>query len=435
MSVVLELPERRLHQRYFTQYPAEAARCLEDMPPDEAAAVLGAQPARGTVGIWERLSPGFGARVMEHAGSRLGASVVEQMDPVRAATLLAGVGEAFREEVMQHLPSHTATEVARAMTYPPDSAGALMDTQVAYYTGTMTVQDALQRLRGQRRRGFRAIFIVDDANRLQGVVDIQDLALADEAVLLKDLMRLVPAFVDSMTTREEVVEKFERSRVTDLPVIDFERRLLGVILHHTLVEVAKAETSADIQTMMGASKEERALSSTVFAVRKRLPWLQINLLTSFLAAMVVGIFEGTIAQNTALAVLLPVVAGQSGNTGMQALAVTMRGLALREIRIRHWPRMVLKETNAGLWNGLAVAVTTCAGVWLWSQSAGLCLVIGLSMVVSMIIAGLSGAVIPILLTALDQDPAQSSSIFLTTVTDVMGFFSFLGIATLLSSML
>jgi len=435
VSVVLELPERRLHERYFAQYPAEAARCLENMPPEEAAAVLGAQPARGTVGIWERLSPAFAARAMEHAGSRLGASVVEQMDPMRAATVLAGVAGEFREEVMKHLPAHVATEVARAMTYPPDSAGALMDTQVAYYTGSMTVQDALQRLRGQRRRGFRAIFIVDDENRLQGVVDIQDLALADDSMLLKDLMRLVPAFVESMTTREEVVEKFERSRVTDLPVIDFERRLLGVILHHTLVEVAKAETSADIQTMMGASKEERALSTGLFAVRKRQGWLQINLLTAFLAASVVAIFEDTIAQSTALAVLLPVVAGQCGNTGMQSLAVTMRGLALREIYVRHWPRMVFKETSAGFWNGLAVAATTCAGVWVWSGSAGLCLIIGLSMVISMIIAGVSGAVIPILLTALDQDPAQSSAIFLTTVTDAVGFFSFLGIAALLSGML
>jgi magnesium transporter len=187
--------------------------------------------------------------------------------------------------------------------------------------------------------------------------------------------------------------------------------------------------------MVGASKEERALSKTTFAVRKRLPWLQINLATAFLAAAVVGIFEHTIAQFTALAVLLPVVAGQSGNTGAQALAVTMRGLALREIRLHHWLRISFKEINVAAINGVAVALTTAAGVYIWSQSVGLALVIMLSMVISMIAAGLSGAIIPMILTALGQDPAQSSSIILTTVTDVVGFFSFLGIAAMLASML
>jgi magnesium transporter len=220
-----------------------------------------------------------------------------------------------------------------------------------------------------------------------------------------------------------------------LPVVDVEGRLQGVIRHDTLVDAAREEATADIQTMVGASSEERALSPVAFAVRKRLPWLQINLVTAFLAAAVVGLFESTIARFTALAVLLPVVAGQSGNTGAQALAVTMRGLALREIRVRHWLRVASKETGVALVNGLAVAVTTSLGVWVWSQSTGLALVIGLSMVISMAAAGLAGATIPIVLSALGQDPAQSSSIVLTTVTDIVGFLSFLGIATLLAGML
>jgi magnesium transporter len=167
-----------------------------------------------------------------------------------------------------------------------------------------------------------------------------------------------------------------------------------------------------------------------FAVRQRLPWLEINLATAFLAAFVVGIFEGTIAQFTALAVLLPVVAGQSGNSGMQALAVTMRGLALREVRLSHWPRLILKEAGVGIVNGLAVAATTMLGVYLWSQSLGLTLVIGSAMVMAMILAGLAGASIPLIMKAFGQDPAQSSSIILTTVTDCSSFLSFLGLATL-----
>jgi magnesium transporter len=166
-----------------------------------------------------------------------------------------------------------------------------------------------------------------------------------------------------------------------------------------------------------------------------LPWLEINLATAFLAASVVGLFEGTIARFTALAVLLPVVAGQSGNTGAQALAVTMRGLAMREIRIGQWPRLLQKESRVALLNGIAVSLTTAAGVFLWSRSPGLALVIGISMVLSMIAAGMAGVLIPTVLTTMGQDPAQSSSIILTTVTDVVGFASFLGIATLLAALL
>jgi magnesium transporter len=238
-----------------------------------------------------------------------------------------------------------------------------------------------------------------------------------------------------MAGRQEVIDEFETRHVQSLPVVDADLRMLGVIRHATLVEAAQEEASVDLQTMVGASRDERALSPSLFAVRRRLPWLQVNLLTAFLAAAVVGLFEGTIARFTALAVLLPVVAGQSGNTGAQALAVTMRGLALREVRARHWLRVAVKETSAAAMNGFAVALTTCLGVWWWSGSPGLVLVIGLSMVLSMTLAGLSGALIPMALTAARQDPAQASSILLTTVTDVVGFFSFLGIATALAGLL
>jgi magnesium transporter len=259
--------------------------------------------------------------------------------------------------------------------------------------------------------------------------------MAEPEATLNGLAHRIVAAVQSLAPREEVVEKLEQYKLFDLPVVDIDGRLVGVIHHSGLVTALQEEASLDIQTMVGVSKDERALSGVTFSVAKRLPWLHINLLTAFLAAAVVGLFENTIAQFTALAVLLPVVAGQSGNAGAQALAVTMRGLALREIGIRHWPRVVFKEVNVGFLNGVAIAVTTAIGVYVWSRSLGLAFVIACSMVLSMVAAGFSGAIIPIALTRVGQDPAQSSSIVLTTVTDVVGFFSFLGIATLLSTLL
>jgi len=202
-----------------------------------------------------------------------------------------------------------------------------------------------------------------------------------------------------------------------------------------VLRVAEQDASADMQTMVGASRDERALSSAMFAVRKRLPWLEINLVTAFLAAAVVGLFEETIARFTALAVLLPVVAGQSGNTGAQALAVTMRGLTLHEIGLRHWLAVSIKEAAVGFVNGIAVAAATMLGVYVWSGSPGLTMVIGIAMVLSMTIAGVAGACVPMALRATGQDPAQSSSIILTTVTDIAGFFSFLALATMFARML
>ena len=428
--------DRVLHKNFFQRYPAEAARQLQNLSVREMAAVLSAHAARDTVRIWERLSPDIGGRVLAMTERARALEVLGLIEPNRAAQFLNNLDpEEGRQKLLSGLPPHAAVEIEQAMTFPPDRAGALMDMQVVYCRPGMSVREALSRLRAHGRRGSRVVFVVDDDNCLLGVVEIQDLALAAPDTKLNELMHAVPVHVEAMTGREEIVEEFEKHRVTDLPVIDFDGRLLGVIRYHTLVVAAKAESSADIQTMVGVSKDERALSGVGFAVRKRLPWLQINLLTAFMAASVVGLFEGTIAKFTALAVLMPVVAGQSGNTGAQALAVTMRGLVLREIRPRQWARVVFKEINVGLWNGLAIAGTTALGVWVWSQSPGLCLVIATSMIVSMMAAGLSGAAIPILLTTAGQDPAQSSTIFLTTVTDVVGFLSFLGIATLMSGML
>jgi magnesium transporter len=316
------------------------------------------------------------------------------------------------------------------MTYPPDVAGGFMDLRVTTFRPHTTAREALTRIRSRRDQRIQDVFLVDDEGRLTGAIGLHDLALAEPGTPLESIGATRSVRVQAMAPREDVVAIAESGQVTSVPVVDLGDRLLGVIHHGDLVVATQEAASVDIQTMVGVSPDERALSRPSFAVRKRLPWLQINLATAFLAAAVVGLFENTIAQFTALAVLLPVVAGQSGNTGAQALAVTMRGLALREIRVRHWARVGGKELVVGAVNGLAVAAVTALGVYVWSDSAGLAAVMGVSMVCSMIVAGLAGASVPMALTLMGQDPAAASSIILTTVTDVMGFLTFLGFATL-----
>ena len=430
-----ERASQHLTQGFLDLYPAEVARIVASQPQREIIQLLESKPPSIAVKVFQRLTPDVAAQILPDLESTLGSQFLALLDPAQAATLLARIDNGPRERLLSSLETGIAKELKLLMSYPPDSAGNLMDPRVTTFHADATVKEARARLRELRQKRVYDIFIVDSENRLMGSVALQNIILERPHLRLVELINGAPISIHAMATREEVVDLLNQRRLASLPVIDLDQRLLGVIRHDALIAAAQEEASVDIQTMVGASKEERALSNTTFAVRKRLPWLQINLATAFLAASVVGIFEDTIARFTALAVLLPVVAGQSGNTGAQALAVTMRGLALREIRLHHWIRVSLKEVNVAAINGIAVALTTSVGVYLWSQSFGLSLVIGISMIISMIAAGFSGAVIPMILTALGQDPAQSSSIVLTTVTDVVGFFSFLGIATLLSSML
>lgn len=420
-----------LRQDFVSGFPRHAAQTLERMPDEAVVEVLGGLDDADAIPTWELLSPDVAMRALAALPEERAAGLLEAMEPEQAVPLLALCDEEGRAAYLGAMAPEAAEELRLLLSYPVDSAGAMMDPKVLLLRPDTTVNEALSRVRQLRRRGIRVLFVVNADKALEGAVDVQDLATSSSTTTLDEIMRPVKAAVNVMASRDEVVELLDQHRLTDMPVVDLDGRLVGAVRPQNLVAAAEGEASAAIQTMVGVSRDERALSGVGFAVRKRLPWLHINLATAFLAAAVVGLFEDTIAANTALAVLLPVVAGQSGNTGAQALAVTMRGLALREIRMRHWLRVVTKEALAGFWNGLAIALTTGAGVWLWSGSPTLAAVIAVSMVLSMMIAGIAGAGIPLLLTLAKQDPAQSSSIVLTTVTDVAGFFSFLAIATAL----
>ncbi len=409
-----------------------------DDPPLRSVSSEAREPG---VGLLDLLEGDSAAALLQGLGAREAASIISSLapeavreallliPPERAAAILAAVSPDERERALAGLPSKIAQGIRDVYDYPEGTAGALMDARITPFSLDLSVYEALERMRTFKEKEFDAIYLMDGSGRLQGAVPLAEIVTAPPQATLGELQRGPAATVPAHATREDIVEVVTKARVAALPVVDSEGRLVGVLRHSALSDAAAAIATVGLQTMLGAGKDERGLSSIPFAVKRRLPWLQINLLTAFAAAAVVGAFEDTIAEITALAVLLPVVAGQSGNSGMQALAVTMRALALREVRLSHWPRLLIKEAGVGMLNGVAVALTTMAGVYLWSRSVALSLVIGIAMVVSMIIASVSGGLIPLLLKAARRDPAQSSSIVLTTVTDVLGFLTFLGLAT------
>ena len=435
MAAETRTAARALTASYLHDHPAEAARTLEHLRPEAAAAALAGHSVHHLRPVWERLSAFAGERLLHRLPADEARALLAELEPTVASALLAQMAPAERERWLAALDPAIAQEQRELLAYPPDCAGRLMVPRLGFFRGDMTAAEASARLRELGVYDAHSLFLVDDDRVPCGRVTVQALATARLDSRLADLAEPPGPTVDALSPRDELVERLGHSRFTDLPVVDAAGRLIGSVPEAALLTAVQVDAATDIQAMVGASRDERALSGSWFAVRKRLPWLQINLLTAFLAAAVVGLFEHTIAQYTALAVLLPVVAGQSGNAGAQALAVTMRGLALREITPRHAFSLVLKEARVGAVNGVAVAATTALGVYLWSSSWGLALVIATSMVLSMVVAGLAGAMVPIVLRRLGQDPATASSIILTTVTDVAGFFSFLGIATLFAVLL
>lgn len=426
--------QQALIRAFFRLHPGEAARALASTPVPEALELIETQVGDRAAQVFERLDPDRSVVLVENMEEALFRRLWTAMDEGVAASLLARLSPESRTERLAALPERLAAEMRELMSYPSGSAGQIMDSSVSVFNADETAEEALTRIRSFPERRIHDLCVVDDDGALSAVLTLQEVAVAQPDVRLGQLAQGPPVRVQAMSSREEVVELLETHKLASLPVVGgVDGRLCGIIRHDALVDAARHEASDNLVTMVGAGKDERALSGPVLAVRKRLPWLQVNLGTAFLAAAAVALFEDTIARFTALAVFLPVVAGQAGNTGAQALAVASRGLALREFRPRRWFHVARKELLAGFVNGTAIALVAALAAYLWSGTTGLPLVLGVSMVFSMSMASLTGALIPIVLTALGKDPAQSASIFLTTVTDVIGFVSFLGLATLLAT--
>jgi magnesium transporter len=424
-----------LSQAFLISYPLKSARYLETFDVEDAVELLQQQTVLTTLGLWKYIPPGAADSIFCLFNESYSVDLLSHMDSHLAAALISRQSDVQQERIFHQLSTELVNELKELLIYPDDSAARLMNRQVNVFYQDLKASQALNALKQRAFRGEDVMYIQDNDQVLVGEVDIADLLKANSNTPLLSLAKPVKTTLNALDNKELVIEKFEGYRCRAIPVLDAHQQILGFIRFFDVYQTTKEDLASDMQTMVGVSKDERALSTSWFAVKKRMPWLQINLLTAFAAAAVVGSFEGLISEVTALAILLPVAAGQSGNAGAQALAVTMRGLTLREITTKQWRQVLMKEMMTGLLNGLATAVTCSIAVYFWSQSIGLAIVIALAMVSSLIIAGSAGAVVPILLKKLGMDPAQSSSIVLTTITDIAGFMSFLGIALLLSDML
>jgi len=437
-------PLTTLLRTFIELHPDEAARAFEALEHADAQRLFKTLPAGVAVSLLERLSPHVATPLLAELDTERVGQLVTAMPLRHASTVLRQLEDEKRESVLAALPEKHSRPLRYLASYSAETAGGIMEPRVASLSIDLTAQQAISVIRKTPREALHYLYITDRDGKLAGVLTMRDLLLAVPRDPIKPLVRREVVSVTDTMNSENVVGLMTERGFLALPVVDYEGRLVGVVKHDDVLHAGQLEAFEDMQILAGAGADERALSPVSTVIRSRLPWLMINLVTAFMAAAVVGLFENVIAQVAALAVLMPVVAGQGGNTGAQSLAVVLRGLALREIIAGVKRRVVVKELVAGTLNGVAVAVVTGLSVFVWqmyledagaTKSIGLALVIFLAMIINMAAAALAGAVIPLMLRAMGRDPAQSSSIFLTTVTDIVGFASFLGFAVVFLPML
>jgi magnesium transporter len=359
------------------------------------------------------------------------AKLLQEIPSDDAAALIDYLPDELSREVLELMRRRESAQVESLLEYGEKTAGRIMNPQVFALSEDLTVGEAITAL--QSARDVEMVFylyVVDGRRHLVGVTSLRRLLLVSPETPLKRIMTPEVISVRVDTDQEEVARQVASYNLLAVPVVDEENKLVGVITVDDVIDVIKDEATEDLLRMAGVSSDERVATPAFEALRKRLPWLGVNLVTAFLAASVVALFEGTIARATALAVFMPIVAGMGGNAGTQTLTVVVRGLALGELSGSNARKALLKEAGIGLGNGVVLGFIAASIAWVTKGDPMLGLLLGLAMVLNMLVAATAGTIVPLGLKALKVDPALASSVFITTFTDMVGFATFLGLATI-----
>jgi magnesium transporter len=362
-------------------------------------------------------------------------TVIEGMKDLEsddAVYILEDLDKEEQDEILEALPATERVALQRSLDYPENSAGRLMRTDLIAVPPFWTVGQTIDRLRDTEDLpdSFFEIFVVDPGHRFLGNVFLDRLVRTKRPVRVDGIMAQDRHRVRATDDQESVARLFERYNLVSAPVVDEGDRLVGVITIDDVVDVIQEEADDEIKALGGVNRDEEISDDVWYITRSRFTWLFVNLLTAFLAASVLGLFEPQLQKMVALAVLAPIVASQGGNAATQTMTVAVRALATRDLGPANAVRVTLRETAVGLLNGLAFGILTGIIASLWFRDWNIGVVISLAMTVNLVAGALGGILIPLGLQRAKADPAVSSGVFVTTVTDVVGFFSFLGIATL-----
>ncbi len=429
---------------------ADVAQRIEEIPaPDGADVLEGLSPA-AAADVAEYLDPNTAGRILSEMEPALAASVLTDMEAPEASMVLAAMDPDDAVDVLEHLPAAVHDAIVKEMEpaeqaevrlleqYPPDSAGGIMTTEVTSLEESLTVEQAIAELRrlNEELEQMFYVYVIDRRKHLVGVLSMRDLILSRPEKRLNQIMRPKVSRVPATMDQEQVARIMRRAGYLAMPVVDDQNRLLGIITLDDVMDVLEEEATEDVQKMFGAGAEERLTSPWFYSFRKRIGWLEVNLLTAFLAAWVVSWFDNTIAALPILAAYQSIVSGMGGNAGAQALAVAIRGMALGESGPRVLLQVLKREAIVGLLAGIVIGLTTAipAALGVFGHKDYhynyyvLAFVIASALIINHFLACTTGVVIPFAMKRMGFDPAQSATVWATTVTDCCGFFATLGLA-------
>ncbi len=419
--------------RLKEMHPSDVAEQLEDRELDEIRNVLREFSDEQVADILTELPQEIQTDLMENMRLDRVSEIIPEMFSDDAADALGQVSPGRLQDIMDKLPDEDVEEITDLLEYPEDTAGGIMRKEVNTVLTSMALSEAREAIRrGEEEDQDNAIYVyaVDENGRLQGVLRLRDLIFRDLRLKVSAVMITDVRSIGVNADQEEIANIFQKYNYLALPVVDDFGKLVGLVTSDDVIDVIQEEATEDMQRMVGLSGEEMVTTPWSRSVKNRVPWLLVNLGTAFLAAWVVSMFEDTLVKYAMLAAFLPIVGGMGGNAGAQTLTIVVRSLALGEIEDNEWRRVLTKEIIIGVVAGVVIGAAVGFISWLWMGSWVLGGVVCLAMQLNMIAAAMSGVLVPIGLRAVKVDPALASSIMVTTVTDVMGFFIFLSLASL-----
>ena len=419
-----------LRQNVIRLHETELGHLLEVIQPDQRQALVRLLGSDFDLTALTEVDEAIRMEIVEQMPNAQIAAAIGELDSDDAVYILEDLDKEDREEILAQLSFTERVRLRRALDYPEQSAGRRMQTEFVAVPPFWTVGQTIDYMRedADLPESFTQIFVIDPTFKLLGMVDLDRILRTQRQMRIESVMRETNHPIPAEMDQEEAAQVFEQYDLLSAAVVDENGRLVGVLTIDDVVDVIQEEAEEDIMRLGGVGDEELSDSLTETS-RSRMPWLAVNLLTAFLAATVIGIFDATIEKIVALAVLMPIVAGMGGNAGSQTMTVTVRALATRSLDIHNAPRIIRREAGVGLLNGLLFGVLIGLVAGLWFQDANIGSIIAVAMLINMIAAALAGIMIPLVLDKVGADPAVSSAVFVTAVTDVIGFFAFLGIAT------
>lgn len=426
----------RLDRMLARLRPADLANLFGELSPGETRALVEVLFTAERAGITMRELPReILPEVLEVLEDQRIAKILERVEPDDAASFLFALDEERRGPVLELVAEPRQQELRWHLLYPEESAGSVMTPRVMVVHPDDTAEQAIEMIRkqGDKFEAASYLYVIDVDRHLLGVVPLRRLIAASPDQPMRQLMVADPVSVNAWSDREEAAKIVSRYNLLSLPVVDEQLHLLGIITVDDVIDIIQEEATEDFYRMAGLSGDDRVFSPIGRSMLRRYPWMLLNLGTALLAALVVGLFQNTIAQLVSLAVFMPVVAGMGGNGGIQALTVMTRGIALGELEFARVSHAFLKELTIGLAIGAGVGALTALLQYLWQGNLYLGLVLFLAMVINMVTAGVMGVAVPLFLRAIGRDPAMGAGVIVTTFTDVVGFFTFLGLATLMLS--